>query len=708
MRTLFVIVSGFLWAAGSIAAQSADSLDFVTTHTDFREIRQMLGKHVRAKAFEQLDARKQEVARISSASEVAARKKTIRERVLRAIGGLPERTPLNARTTGVIERDAYRIEKIVFESQPKFYVTANLYVPKRGQPPYPAVLYPLGHETGAKANPVWQQMLGSLATKGYVALTWDTLGQGERIQLYDEDFRRSKLVQSTTEHTVQGTQCLLVGDTLAHYTIWDGIRALDYLLSRKEVDPKRIACSGNSGGGTHTTYLTALDDRIQVAAPSCYITTWRRLLETIGPQDAEQCMPPFLAAGLDIPDFIHAAAPRPFLVLSAIRDFFSITGARQAYAESKRIYEVAGAAGKIGMVEADDGHGFTKPRRMAAYDWISRWLKDTPDTAPEPEIEIASEAELFATPSGQVTTSLGGETVFTLNRARAQQLQRRDAALNADAVRAAIGFESVTGAIPVRAFGTIDRPGYTIEKLVYESEPGISIPSVLFVPKEAAGPRPAVIFVDGRGKAAAREQLEGLAASGLAVLAIDARGFGETSTRAGEGSSEWSRSFGDYDSGMTALLTGRSLVGMRALDIVRAVDLLAARDGIDSNRIYAVGVSGGAVPLLHAAFLDTRIRRVVLDGMLSSYSTVVNQRINRGVFEQVVQGVLKVYDLPDLVASIAPRPVRISDPVDAAGAPVPLAEAQAQYKRAPAESLRITQRRLEEPPLAAYRDLLVQ
>lgn len=159
---------------------------------------------------------------------------------------------------------------------------------------------------------------------------------------------------------------------------------------------------------------------------------------------------------------------------------------------------------------------------------------------------------------------------------------------------------------------------------------------------------------------------------------------------------------------MTALLTGRSLVGMRALDIMRAVDLLATRDGIDANRIYAVGVSAGAVPLLHAAFLDPRIRRVALDGMLSSYSTVVNQRVNRGVFEQVVRGVLKVYDLPDLVASLAPRPVHITDLVDAVGAPVPLADAQAQYKGAQTGSLRITQRRLEEPPLAAYRYLLVQ
>jgi cephalosporin-C deacetylase-like acetyl esterase len=182
------------------------------------------------------------------------------------VGGEPARTPLNARTAAVIMRNGYRIEKVIFESQPKFFVTANLYVPTRGSGPYPAILYPLGHESGAKSHLAWQQMLGSFAQKGYVALAWDTLGQGERVQIYDEDLGVSKAGGSTTEHSMLGAQCLLMGDSLARYTIWDGIRALDYLVSRPEVNAARIGCTGNSGGGTHTAYLSALDDRIQVAA----------------------------------------------------------------------------------------------------------------------------------------------------------------------------------------------------------------------------------------------------------------------------------------------------------------------------------------------------------------------------------------------------------------------------------------------------------
>src|SRR5262249_39216292 len=144
-----------------------------------------------------------------------------------------ERTPLNAQIVGTIERENFRIEKIIFESQPSFYVTGSLYLPKSGTSPYPAILFPLGHEAGAKAHEAWQYALGSFATKGFVAFAWDPISQGERSQFYDPDLRASRLTASTREHTMLGVQCLVTGDNVARYTIWDGIRALDYLLSRK-------------------------------------------------------------------------------------------------------------------------------------------------------------------------------------------------------------------------------------------------------------------------------------------------------------------------------------------------------------------------------------------------------------------------------------------------------------------------------------------
>ena len=421
-RFLTVACCALLLQSATAYGQTADELNFLKALTDFQQIRSMLPSYVNGRAAALLRERSAEIERVSTKQDVEKRRAYTREKMIQALGGLPERTPLNARTVAVLDRGDYKIEKVIFESQPRFYVTANLYLPKKGAAPYPGILFPLGHEEGAKAHSAWQQVLVSLAKKGFVALAWDTLGQGERVQLYDPDFGESKLVRSTTEHTVMGIQCLLVGDSLARYTIWDGMRALDYLVSRPEVDATRIGCTGNSGGGTHTAYLSALDDRIKVAAPSCFITSWRRLLETIGPQDAEQCLPPWLESGLDHPDFVHAFAPKPYLMLSAVRDFFSITGARETYAEAKRIYGVLGAAEQLSMVEADDGHGYSKPRRLAAYRWFSRWLKGAEDTEPEPEVTIASESELWCTQTGQVATELGGETVFTLNQKRVERL----------------------------------------------------------------------------------------------------------------------------------------------------------------------------------------------------------------------------------------------------------------------------------------------
>ena len=423
----------------AIAAQEDSGLRFLRDHTDYGSLRTQLITRERQRAFALLDAREAAVAKWTRA-DVQARRAAVREKMIRALGGLPERTPLNAQVTGTIEADGYRIEKIIFESQPRFYVTANLYVPTRGTGPFPAVLFPLGHEEGAKAHSAWQQVLITFVRKGYVCLAWDTIGQGERVQIYDEDFSASKVVRSTTEHTITGAQTLLVDGSLARYTIWDGIRALDYLVSRPEVDAKRIGCTGNSGGGTHTAYLSALDDRIQVAAPSCYITSWRRLLQTIGPQDAEQCIPPFLADGLDHADFIHAFAPKPYMILSAVRDFFSITGARESFAEGKRIYDMLGVSGNLAMAEADDGHGYNHERRVAAYKWFDKHLKGTDETTPDTPVAVRLEEELWATKTGQVQTSLGGETVFSLNRARANAL--RPAMPTPETVRKLIGFEA--------------------------------------------------------------------------------------------------------------------------------------------------------------------------------------------------------------------------------------------------------------------------
>ena len=662
-----------------------------------------------------LGERKRRVEHLATIEDVNKRRSYVREQMLKDLGGFPDRTPLNARVVGVLERPGYRIEKVIFESQPHFYVTANLYLPKTGHPPYPAILYPLGHERGGKTNPTWQQMLGSLATKGFVALAWDPVGQGERLQIFDEDLRESKVGNSTTEHTVVGTQCMLVGDHLARYTIWDGMRALDYLFSRKEVDPARIGLTGNSGGGTHTAYIAALDDRIQVAAPLCYITSWHLMLDTIGPQDAEQTFPLWLQEGLDYPDYLYAFAPKPYLLLSAIRDFFPIAGARETLAEAERVYAAIGEREKVGMFEADDGHGYNKSRRLAAYDWFGRWLKGARDTDPEPQIEMATPEELRCTATGQVSTSLGGESVFTLNQKRLAQLKASRLTRPADLpgkVREVIRYEPPSGPLQVTSYGVITRSGYRIEKLIYESEPGIFIPSLLYVPDAGASKKAAVLMVTGDGKLASASEAEQFAASGTVVLSIDMRGTGETRVDTDVNSREFDHYFGDFNNIMTALLVGKTMAGMRALDISRGVDVLTSGKEVDPNQVYGYGKDEGALPLLYATVLDGRIRRVMLDGMLVSYESVVNSRVSRRILEGVAPGMLKYYDLQDLVAAMAPRDVWIVNGTDPMGHELPASEVTKEYRRAleafsqqgAAQAIHIKDRRLGQDTTPFYRE----
>jgi hypothetical protein len=241
------------------------------------------------------------------------------------------------------------------------------------------------------------------------------------------------------------------------------------------------------------------------------------------------------------------------------------------------------------------------------------------------------------------------------------------------------GLERPSGALTVTPYGVIHKTGYRIEKLTYESEAGILIPSLLYVPEGGPARKPAVMVVDGRGKASSAADQEQLTRSGTVVLAVDLRGTGETRPKLDVNASDFVRYFGDYEDAMTAVLMGRTLVGMRGRDILRGLDLLAARPEVDPEKIGGLGRNTGAVPLLYAAALDRRLKSMALENMLLSYDAVANHGIHRQVFENIVPGALEDYDLPDLVAAIAPRPVWMIDPVTPMGHPASSAERQSAY-----------------------------
>ncbi len=223
---------------------------------------------------------KERLERIRTPEDVAQQQAYVRTRLEQALGGFPEKTPLRAQVLGSLQRDGYRIEKLVFESLPRLYVTANVYVPTTRNPPFPAVLGTAGHDGDGKAAATYQRAWISMAKRGILVIAYDPPNQGERIEETTDGLQ----LRRSFGHTMVGIQCLLTGSNIARYEVWDGIRALDYLLTRSDVDPKRIAVTGNSGGGLQTTYLAALEPRLSAAAPGCYITSWERLWMELGPR----------------------------------------------------------------------------------------------------------------------------------------------------------------------------------------------------------------------------------------------------------------------------------------------------------------------------------------------------------------------------------------------------------------------------------------
>jgi hypothetical protein len=248
---------------------------------------------------------------------------------------------------------------------------------------------PVGHGADGKASRSHALLAAGLALKAFVALTYDPLGQGERQQ---------SAGGPTAQHTYANGQMMLIGENVARYRIWDAIRGLAYLVSRPDVDPERLGCTGCSGGGTVTTYVAALDDRVRVAAPACSITTWQELLTKLGPQDGEQSFPGFLKEGLNMGDYVALFAPKPYLIVSTTEDFYSIAGAREVYQEAKRFYRLYGAEERIGHQIGPGGHGVPQVNREGIYAWFQRWL-GKPGDPKEPPIQVDSPETLRCTPS---------------------------------------------------------------------------------------------------------------------------------------------------------------------------------------------------------------------------------------------------------------------------------------------------------------------
>lgn len=621
--------------------------------------------------------RLERLASLENRADAEAYISEVRRKIRTAFGPFPERTPLKARTTGIVERDAYKIEKVIFESRPGFLVAANLYVPKGRRLPAPGVVGSCGHADNGKAAEAYQSFSQGLARLGYVVLIFDPIGQGERMQYVDETYRPRR-GRGTSEHLYAGNQQFLVGEFFGAWRAWDGIRALDYLLSRPEVDPRHVGITGNSGGGTMTTWLCGLDDRWTMAAPGCFVTTFLRNLENELPADTEQCPPGALALGLEHEDFLAALAPKPVLILAKERDYFDVRGTEEAWRRLRRLWALLGAEDRIALWVGPGYHGYTKENREAMYRWFNRFTGLAGGES-EPALTIETDETLACAPHGQVA-ALGSRPIYAFTAEKSRHLAHRRLGLDGAALEVAVAellrIPPRTGIPEYRILRPLRDRGYPLRHaLTYlvETEPGIQA-VVYRLSNEPLYSRPprqgrrAILYVSHlssddelRREPLVRELVAEQPDS--AFFTCDVRGIGDSRPDTCNPNSFFDPYGSDYFYAIHGIMLDRPYAGQRTFDLLRVLDWLAS---CGHAEIHLAALGWGTLPATFAALLSPHVAQLTLKHPLRSFSEVAEAEDYDWPLAALIPNVLAHFDLPDCYRRLEGKRLRQTEPVGAA------------------------------------------
>jgi dienelactone hydrolase len=639
-------------------------------------------------AQQQLQQRADAIAEIHTVAQMEHRKQVVREKLLEDLGGLPDYTgPLNARNTGQIQSGSYTIEKVIYESQPGFYVTANVYRPNDpGR--YPGVLLQAGHTQEGKLED--QRIAANLAMKGFVVLCFDPIGQGERSQTYSRQLGAPVAGWSTPEHIQMGAQSQLIGEALARYFIWDAKRSLDYLASRPDVDASHMGAAGCSGGGALTTFIGALDPRLKVVIPACYPSTFQQLFRTLGP-DAEMIIPHTLASGLDTADLVELSAPTPWLLEATENDQFHFRhdGVQLVYQEAKNWYSLYGAQDKVGFLVGPGWHGMPLVSREAVYQWMIRWLKNGQGDFREQSVKMFSNHELQVTPSGNVEDEAGSRKLYQLLQADFHAKQHPGSIPALMTKLRDLGIPTDGSAPEVKILGESKQSEFRQEHIQFESEAGIWLDATAYIPSSLRR-KPAVLIVkatdnvddaanlrtrpggDRFHSEAVDTTAEQMVEQGQVVLEMEPR---DSPMKYSAGPF-----VGNWVPDQQANLIGLSLPALRAHDVLRGVDLLISRYGVDPGSIRGTARGVEGIWLLLAAAADPRICKIWLDKTPYSYRAALETSMTADLWEAVIPNFVLHWDLEDLVKAMGDRQVMWTDPTNWMRRPVALERRPFQYR----------------------------
>ena len=597
-----------------------------------------------------------------------ARRQELREKMTEAVGGVDfKRTPLNANAKVVdrVVREGYRVDKVIFESRPGVYVTGLVFLPDEAKfkPPYRGILLPCGHSANGKGIDAYQRgaVMGALA--GFAVLIYDPFAQGERSVGNGDD--------ACSQHNRYGALAALLGQSMARQRIRDGMRAIDYLISRDDVMKDGVGCMGNSGGGTMTALLAALDPLVVAACPSCYISSLRTVVPSTSGKnisqigDAEQNVFGQLAFGLNHAGYVLLGA-------NAVRmhcchgDFFPIAGSRETYAVVQDVVRNCGLdARRYGMTDVAGPHGWKESLRTSSILWMRRWLAGD-GTVPEIDIEAMRKRDdgfnlakvdhglegkdYNVTPHGRVDRLPGFKSIFDYLKDDLAAAEKARPARNTAALAEAVSKRA--GIRPLDRIGVsvkqVEEPqrlpdGVTILRKIYSFGDGQKVPAVTFLPPGTA--TGAVLVVDDRAdRGIHRMRVTQTLAEGKAITVADLAGIGETGVmyrKTWQGTDT-----PDEVPAMMLYMLGKSMVGIRAEEMIALAAAIKRRLGLQTE-IVAHGNAAIAAAHAYAARRDL-FASIYCCHTPSGWAESVREG-QFIPFANVVNGALLDYDWTDLI-----------------------------------------------------------
>ncbi len=617
-------------------------------------------------AFEAIEhERKRLLRKVDSRSKALAYRDRVRKLLADAFS-FPRRSPLAAEVTGSFRANGALVDKVIFESRPGFKITALFLRPEAARAGLPAVLGLCGHAQEGKAADAYLRYAFSLVTNGFAVLIPDPAGQGERGQferLGESDFCRGRCC---SEHNQIGKGLLLCGEHFAEWRVWDAMAALDYLAGRPEVDPSRLGVTGNSGGGTLSTYLWALDHRLAMGAPGCYLTTFKRNFDNELPVDAEQVIPELAQYGFGMSDFLIARAPSPVLVLGRSNDFFDVRGTAESVAEARRIYRLLGAEKNIQLFVSPGDHGYGLENREAMVRFFGEHAGVEVVIKESAELVIPPPPKTFCTAAGQVAALDGSKLLPELLAEKAAAVAAKRKAAGKAVIKRFIADElgaEYTRKAPVdrvlRCVG--HEKNVILSRFAVMTEPGAE--AYLALRDDAGAHFQIPVFEETMLYVAHLDAETELKKLPLRMLGLDVRGVGASRPLTADRNDDFFAIYGaDYFYDSAGTMTGDPLLGGKIHDVLATVALLRERG---AKRIHLLGHGLGAiVAAFAAAAAGKKVERVTLSGAPLSFTEMIKRGVWRWPQSHAPRGMLRKFDLPDLYHLLASRDLKLIAPWD--------------------------------------------